>query len=457
MVLSPHWPKRIYNQNLVSDIDKIRQILSYLGNPEKSLRNVISVTGTNGKGSCIAFLSSILQNAGYITNSYISPHIHEFNERIMLGNIYITDNELYATLEEIRDTCEQNEISNITIFEASTIAAILAFSKNDGDFNIFEVGMGGAFDATNVFETNLCTIISNISYDHEEYLGNSLESIATHKSLLIRDNSYVISSLQQEEVSNILQDIASKKNSYYIGQNIHYQIDMDDDYNLIYSLPNGYNIIYDRPALPGIHQYYNAGLAITTAKLIDEIAESSNGAKIDINDKHISRGLANVKWICRMEEIYQGKLKNLLKQNDRLFIDGAHNNSGAKIVANFCHEFIEEQKMMNNHFECYIILGRSANKDHASFISTLLEVTDYLTVLKIKNEAESEKGEILYDVGQKIITSYNNDNKQISFVPDLYEAIHDIANLEEADRSTHKLVIICGSLYFRKDMIEFNE
>ncbi|MES2677916.1 MAG: Mur ligase family protein [Pseudomonadota bacterium] len=406
MVYLPHFP--IPNKNSISNNspEKLRKILLKLGNPQDQLPPTIHIAGTNGKGSTAAFLASIFQAANYKTHIYTSPHLHHCNERIVVANNQIDDGYLYEMLEEIRITA--GEI-NLTLFEGLTLAAILAFSKNPADICIIETGMGGRVDATNVIDKKIATILTAISFDHQEFLGNNLFAIACEKSHIMRPNIPCIIAPQNQEIIT-----AIEQRSAEISNQLIY---LDND------LP------IPKPALEGAHQYVNAALAITTINNI-------SGFKISQTD--INNGLKNVKWSSRLEKLNH----SLLKPDDELWIDGAHNQAGFEVLANWISEKIaddETKKPKRN----YLITGFSKNKSKPEFFLPFKDIIDFICTVRVAGEPNAEQAEVILE---KILEA---GIEEVKNEDDLFDAINFLVNLDSENPCR---IIICGSLYLARDV-----
>lgn len=215
MPLMPHWPLYLGpNKDITISPDRVYQILEKFDNPQDKLKNVIHITGTNGKGSTTSYIASILQDTGYKVGKYTSPHIHLCNERVQINGEIITDNEMYEIIEEIRYFCEAMNI-NPTIFEVTTILAIIYFYRKDCDFSVIEVGMGGLLDATNVFEKNkpIASVITPIHLDHTKYLGNTIKEIAWQKSFIIKGNGVCVCAPQPTEAMEVVKQRCNDVNA----------------------------------------------------------------------------------------------------------------------------------------------------------------------------------------------------------------------------------------------------
>ncbi|MES2214911.1 MAG: Mur ligase family protein, partial [Pseudomonadota bacterium] len=198
MVHMPHWPVPLWRKTQY-DLVNISRLLEALGSPHHKLPPVIHVAGTNGKGSVVAYLSAIFKEAGYRVHSYTSPHLIDFNERIVLDSEKISDDYLWDICEGTRLAADKNQI-DVRFFEGVTVAAMLAFSEVPADILILETGMGGRLDATNIVPRPVLTIITEISYDHMEYLGPTLPIIAGEKAGIIKPGIPCVISKQQDEV-----------------------------------------------------------------------------------------------------------------------------------------------------------------------------------------------------------------------------------------------------------------
>ena len=184
-------------------LDRVKRLLRKLGNPERSLPPIIHVAGTNGKGSTIAMIKAGLQSSGLKTHVYTSPHLVNFNERIEIAGKRISE----GTLKKVLTECENiNNSEPITFFEITTCAAFLAFSRNTADYTLLEVGLGGEFDATNVVQNPVVSVITPISFDHKEYLGDTIKKIATAKAGIIKEKIPTVISDQSAKVKKILEE-----------------------------------------------------------------------------------------------------------------------------------------------------------------------------------------------------------------------------------------------------------
>lgn len=424
MVKMPHWPKKIVRHPDIKDLSRFLAIMENLGNPHLSLPNVIHIAGTNGKGSSCAMLKSILQSSNYIIHQYISPHLIEFNERITLSNEIISDEALHYYIEEVRISSERLDFEP-TFFEAITAAAFLAFSRHKADFLILETGMGGRLDPTNVVPNPILTIITPISYDHMEYLGNEIGLIAREKAGIIKKNTPCIISRQDQTVMDILLETCEKQNS----QSIAYEYDFIPE-----KLEKGFsfhsnlgNIIIEEFSLLGDHQIINGSAIIAAMELL-----KSQFPKITENT--IKIGMKKAYWRGRLEEVSISKIVKHPK-NSRCFLDGAHNISGAACLA----EWIKSQDFK----KIVIIIGLTKNRDVFSILSQFTQELENRDVtffsVKVLSETLSYSSETLSEEARK-------HNIEVKPCYNLHEALEEAISLDD-----DITIIITGSLFLIAD------
>ena len=268
-------------------LDRMWRILDALGHPERALPPVIHVAGTNGKGSTIAFMRAILEAAGLCVHVYTSPHLVRFNERFRLGvkgeGRLVSDDELRSALAE----CERvNAGAPITVFEITTAAGLLLFSRHPADVLLLEVGLGGRLDATNVIDRPLASVITPVSLDHAEHLGDSLGAIAGEKAgILKRDVPAIVAAQPREALAAIERQAARVKAPIRIaGED---WMATEERGRLVYQDDDG---LLDLPApkLYGRHQFENAGVAIAALRAIGALEASARG----LRGRHCQGGLA---------------------------------------------------------------------------------------------------------------------------------------------------------------------
>ena len=292
-------------------LNRLFLLLDKLGNPHLKLPATIHIAGTNGKGSILSYIHNILQENKFLVHCYISPHLKSIEERFIVSNEQIGKKKLLNILRYIKKINANNPI---TFFEITTAAAFYIFEKEKADFVILETGLGGRLDATNIIENSMIDIISPISEDHQEFLGNNIKKITNEKLKIIKPLSKVIISKQNKIVKNeIKKRIKNLKNDkLFFGENFKLTNINKKSFSLIYK---NNNINFSRPSLRGEHQIENAATAVMAILKLKEMG-------IRISKKSINKGLIKTVWPGRLEK---GNLKNI-----PVYLDGAHNVAGSK-------------------------------------------------------------------------------------------------------------------------------
>ena len=408
-------------------LDRVKRLLRKLGNPEKSIPPVIHVAGTNGKGSTIAMIKSGLQRSGFKTHTYTSPHLVSFNERIEIGDKRISED----ALKEVLNECEKvNNSRPITFFEITTCAAFLAFSRAPADYTLLEVGLGGEFDATNVIQNPVASIITPISFDHKEYLGSSIKKIAAAKAGIIKKNTPTIISNQSPIVKRILDAKCVSNSSNVIWSAESFTVSSSRK-SIIQKLSKK-SIEYPFPNLIGTHQISNAMTAISTLTYLK------------VPDKHICEGLTSTYWPARLQEINNGSLYELIKKyniNNKLWIDGGHNED-ASIQLSKSVGFMNKNNL-------HIIFGCLEHKDHRSFLRNLVAVASSLSIVEIDNQSSSLIKTVAVSSAKEV------GWKKIYSAHSIRDAIKNICSQDEG-LTPQVSILICGSLYLAGQALKEN-
>ncbi|MDR5659391.1 folylpolyglutamate synthase/dihydrofolate synthase family protein [Serpentinicella sp. ANB-PHB4] len=300
-------------------LDNMHRLLKKLDNPEKKL-SVIHVAGTNGKGSSCAFISNILETAGYKVGLYTSPSIEGFNGRIKINGESISDKNLVNLTNKVRGQITElveEGFDHPTEFEIVTAIAFQYFYEKEVDYLVLEVGLGGRLDATNVVENPLLSVITPIAFDHMDYLGDSIEEIAHAKAGIVKQNGFVVSAPQLSGALQVIKEECLKENSKLYIQDLR-----DLKINFSHLSTQGFDVkIFDKLfssleiKLIGDHQIENAGLALMAIEIL------RTKRNVVIEDRHIYDGLKETNWAGRFE---------IIKDKPLTIIDGAHNVHAAK-------------------------------------------------------------------------------------------------------------------------------
>lgn len=399
-------------------LDRMHRILEALGNPERRIPPAIHIAGTNGKGSTQAMIRAGLESAGLRVHAYTSPHLAQFHERIRLAGELIPEAELAAVLEE----CEAaNAGAPITFFEITTAAAFLAFSRMPADYTLLEVGLGGRLDATNVIDSPALTVITPISIDHTQYLGETLELIAGEKAGILKRRVPCIVAPQEPAARDVIEQKAERLfaplriarqdwDSRREGDALIYQ----DDHGLM-DLP--------LPALPGPHQIQNAGTAIAALR---ELGFGRIEARAAVTE---------TEWPARMQRLAHGPLVDAAGACE-LWLDGGHNPAGGEAVA----ATLSAMAKKPTHLVC----GMLNTKDVAGYMRPLAGVAQSLTAVAIPGEPNTlpaeETAAAAHSVGLSACTA-----------ADALTAVRDLAAAHPGAR-----ILICGSLYLAGQVLREN-
>ena len=402
-------------------LDRVCNLLEKLDNPQNKINNIVHIAGTNGKFSTLKFIQDILKSNSKSTNAYISPHLIRFNERFQLMDKEISNEELYSVLNKVKDF---NHSDPITFFEITSSAFFEAASNSPADYTLLEVGLGGRLDSSNVI-TPAISVITSISRDHQDFLGDSIEMIAFEKSGIIKSDIPAIIGYQPyPEAREMLMDQAEYKKAPIFAHGIHWNLTEHND-KLIYE-DNQNKIEFDNLYTHNVFQKKNLGLALAAASKL---------TNIDIKS-FVSKNLHNKTYFPgRMEKISDGKLGSTIASTNELYLDGSHNEDAASNL----NETINQ---LTNKKLC-IILGMINTKDPISYLSKFDKI-DALTVITIPNEESAIDSNELYSGLKKY---YENINRADS----IQEALANLNNNYQDAR-----ILICGSLYLAGKVLEMN-
>ncbi len=434
MVKMPHWP--LYfgpDPDITKSLDRMKLILNHLKNPQNKLKNIIHITGTKGKGSTAMFITKILLELGYKVNTYTSPHIYQANERFLINGMQISDDDLYLYTEKIRLTIKEIDLNledQVTSFEIMTLTAVMKFYDTIADFNIFEVGMGGLLDSTNIFDENkpIACIFTPIHLDHRIHLGQHPLEIAYHKLGILKDRiENCIVSLQGQDIIKYMKRIFQNfniKNQFFYGIDFEsFKIEENNE-NFIFERRNKETIILNKPSLIGEYQLINLATAIQTVQSLNLDKE--------ITPKIINKATKNIIHYARMQEVPYSYFNTEIPINTKIYVDGGHNALAAKAISSFINE-----NCRNKFKNTYIVLARSKNTSNTDMLSVFKENQNIKKIFAIRAiEPRPEPPEKIRKTGQDI-----NLNIEIANNPE--DCISEIFEYEKEPC----LIIFCGSLY----------
>lgn len=406
------------------DFNRMKSLLFKLQNPQKDLK-YLHIAGTNGKGSTSNFIYNILKEKGYKVGLYTSPHLVKYNERIIINDEMISDDDFIRLFKLVIEAEEKikNEFEDLSFFEIITAIAFLYFKENKCDYCVLEVGMGGSYDSTNIIDDKdvLASIITPVSMDHTEFLGDTLEKIATQKAGIIKSNTLVTTSNSNKEVLKVLRETSKNKKSKFISlEDLNIYNIIAGEEGSIYSLKYRDNILENiNISLMGYYQIYNSALAVLT------ILELREEGLINIDNSSILNGLKNAYWPGRMEKIHD---------NPRIILDGAHNLDGIE-------NLIKNLKLFN-YDKLYLIVSILRDKEHEKMLKELSLFADEIVLVDLNTKRKTD-----ISILEKEVLKYNTKTLVIE---DLEKAITQ--TLKDANKND--LIIISGSLYLVSDVKE---
>lgn len=396
-------------------LNSTENILARLGNPHKKLR-CIHIAGTNGKGSTAATLCSILSRHGLRVGLYTSPHLVRFTERFRLNDEEVSAERILAVFEQIRECLSDREPP--TFFEMVTAMAFLYFAEENVDWAIVETGMGGRLDATNVI-TPRVSAITNVSFDHQEFLGATLASIAREKAGIIKRGIPVVTAARQPLVQGILKTTCLMRESSLLrlGADFHCRRERGGRFQYR-GLRNHWSSL--RLNLAGLHQYSNASVALACLEVLEIQGE------LFIRHDAVRKGLEKVKWPARLE---------VLEENPLVVLDGAHNPQGAESLR-------EALRQCFSYDRLHLVIGVMADKDIRGMFRRLLPMAE-TAIFTQPRYARAANPDFLRRMARPYIQKHY-------VIPDPASAIHQARHFAGPD----DLICITGSLYFAGEVKE---
>lgn len=405
-------------------------LLRHFGNPHEHLPPVYHVAGTNGKGSTCAFLRAMLEAAGKRVHVYTSPHLVHFHERIRLAGKLIDEPLLVELLREVERVIAPGTISQ---FEATTAAAFAAFARAPADYLILETGLGGRFDATNVVAKPLGSLISRISFDHREFLGDTLVKIAGEKAGIIKPGVPCFIGQQFDEAV----DAVFRKEAEKLQAKLcHYGQDWQ-------AMPNAGGFTYSdaqgalplpQPALLGAHQIGNAALAIAALR------HTAQG----LSPEQLAQGLLTVQWPARLQRLQAGKLAALLPPDWELWLDGGHNDSAGEVLAAQAAAWRRQDG--NAPRPLHIVYGMIKSKVPMEFLAPLRQSVASITAVAIPDTPSSLSADETFAAAKRCALP------NVERASDVATALANLA--QSTDQRAR--VLICGSLYLAGHVLAEN-
>lgn len=397
-------------------LDRVWRLLDALGNPQNDMPPVIHIAGTNGKGSTQAMIRAGLEAAGKKVHAYTSPHLARFHERIRLAGELISEEDLTEVLDECY---EANGGESITYFEITTVAAILAFARTPADYVLLEVGLGGRLDATNVVEKPALTIITPVSYDHPQFLGETVAEIAGEKAGIIKRLVPCVVARQQDEAMEVIDAQVEKLGAPLIaeGQQWHVQ---EERGRTVYQDETGL-LDLPPPSLMGAHQFQNAGVAIAALR------------HLGFDNAACEAAVTNAVWPARMQKLKTGPLLDSAPDAE-FWLDGGHNAA--------CGLTLAETLTRLPQRETHLVCGMMNTKDVSGYLAPLVPHAASLTGVSIPGETNTLPGEDTANHADKA----GIPSSTASSVEDAVAAIKA--------KNRHARILICGSLYLAGNVLK---
>lgn len=406
----------------VLGLDNIRELLERLGNPQDQLR-VVHIAGTNGKGSTLAFLAGIFRESGYRAGRYVSPASFSYEERFRINEGNISKKDLCFYMEKIKNVAEEmvkDGLSHPTMFEIETALSFLYFLDKKVDVVLLETGMGGRLDATNVVKKPIATVIASIGMDHMQFLGDTLEKIASEKAGIIKEGCPVISYDNTKEVNEVIKNKAKQmhaKVTFVNSAGIRVLQESLNGESFSYRSSDGR--WYEKIEIPllGRHQINNAALALETLNVIKNY--------YCISDFQTEDGMRKTIWRGRIE---------ILEREPMVICDGAHNPDGAKSLLSFLQNNFTNQRLI-------YIMGVLSDKDYEQMVQILAPAADKIYTVAPDNPRALSSRELC-----NCISKYHQNVEERQR---LAECLSEVRQKAEKD----DVIIICGTLSFQNELI----
>lgn len=398
----------------VLGLDNMRELLKRLGNPQDSLK-FVHISGTNGKGSVLAYLSTVFKEAGYRTGRYISPTLFSYREKIQVNEKFIGREDLSRLTEKVKAVAEEMQncaAGDPTIFEIETALAFLYFVEQKCDIVILETGLGGALDATNVITTPVMEVIASISMDHMEFLGDTLGKIAYQKAGIIKPDTSVVSAMQQPEAMEVICNVCRERDCTFQAVDPEQIKDISYGYEgQSFSYKNWENI---KISLMGSYQIKNAVLALEAINALRKLG-------YDLKDRAVYQGMKKAIWKGRF---------TLISKDPVILMDGAHNPAAAE-------ELVRSLKLYYAGKKFYYIFGMFRDKDYAQVIRLTAPMAEHIITVQTPGNPRALPAAELKEAVAEV-------NPSVEAAESLHMAVNQVMERIDSD----SVVVIFGSLSF---------
>ena len=414
----------LHPQEIDLSLDRLRRLLTKLGDPQDRLPPVFHVAGTNGKGSTVAFLRACLEAAGKRVHVFTSPHLVRYNERIRLAGKLIDDDTLISTL---RDVIQVNAGAPITVFEVITAAAFVAFSRTPADACILEVGMGGRLDATNVVKKPAACGIAQLGLDHTSFLGSTILDIAAEKAGIAKQGVPLVLCRYPRTVTARIGEVAGVAGAKLVIAGQDWDATL---YNDVFHYKDSHGKLeLTPPRLIGAHQIDNAGLAIAMLR---------HQKAVPVPDAAFRAGIGWAEWPARLQRISTGALYDLLPKGAELWLDGGHNPLAGRMLA----DRFRSHNLAERPF--HLVVGMLTTKDVSGFLRPFVNRATRLHAIPIEGHEHYTPPALAAMADAMGLPAQPAET--------VSEALKAIAR--EADPQHPPVVLICGSLYIAGKVLE---
>jgi dihydrofolate synthase/folylpolyglutamate synthase len=421
----------LHQKRIDLGLERMHRLLERLGHPERKLPPVIHIAGTNGKGSTLAYLRATLEAAGLRVHAYTSPYLVRINECFRLGRVgggvLVGDDELLAALEEVERV---NAGEPATLFELKTAAAFHLFAQHPADAVLLEVGLGGRLDSTNVVDAPAACVITPLSMDHMDFLGDTLTAIAGEKAAIIKRGVPVISAEQAPEAMAVIEAQAKRMRAPLFAANESWHVNVENG-RLVYSDERGLMDLA-APRLFGRHQFGNAGLAIATLRAI---------RTFKVDQAAFEAGIVGAEWPARMQRITSGALLAWGPQGSEIWLDGGHNAEGGRVAAAALGDLEERVPR-----QLVVIAGMMANKDAQGFLANFAGLTRHIIAVPIPETEAAMPVDRLADAARGL-------GMRVEIAPGIEAALRALSKLAY---EVPPRILITGSLYLAGHVLGLN-
>lgn len=402
------------------DLDRIAALLEKLGRPQDRLPPVLHVAGTNGKGSTCAFLRAALEAAGKRVHAFTSPHLVRYNERIRIAGKLIEDEHLAELMGRVLDA---NDEIGASLFEVNTAVAFLAFSQVEADACILEVGLGGRLDATNVIERPLVCGIASLGLDHQAFLGDTMLDVAAEKAGIAKRGVPLVTQLYPSTIAARIAEIAHQAGACWEPRGLHWDA-ITRQGKLRYRDRQG-ELDLPLPRLPGRHQALNGALAVAMLR---------HQGLLDVPPPSYSAAMGWTHWPARLQQLHGGPLFDMLPKGSELWVDGGHNPSAARLVADYA------RKHWNDGLPLVLVFASLKAKDAAGTLRPFKGIANEVLTLPIEGHESRSPQEL-----EHLAESMGLPARARSSLSDAMTALRKPAR-----------VFVFGSLYMAGELLTLN-